>query len=44
VIAVVGFNPDKKYQVTPEERANLLRKMLKDAGAATNVRIEGTHS
>ena len=44
VIAVVGFNPDKKYQVTPEERANLLRKMVKDAGVASNVRIEGTHS
>jgi hypothetical protein len=44
VIAVVGFNPGKKYQVTPEERANLLRKMLKDAGAAGNVRIEGTHA
>ena len=29
VIAVIGFNPDKKYLVSPEERAQLLRDMLK---------------
>lgn len=28
VICVVGMNPDKKYDVTPQERANLLRTMF----------------
>lgn len=28
VVAVVGFNPNKKYFVSPEDRADLLRKML----------------
>ncbi len=40
VIAVVGFNPKKKYLVSPEERANLLREMLKSR--AQNVTVEGT--
>lgn len=39
VIAVVGFNPKKKYLVSPEERANLLREMLKSRN--TNVSVEG---
>jgi len=39
VIAVVGFNPDKKYLVSPEERAGLLRKMLKSR--TENVTVEG---
>lgn len=39
VIAVVGFNPKKKYLVSPEERANLLREMLKSR--TTNVSVEG---
>lgn len=38
VIAVVGFNPDKKYLVSPEERAGLLRKMLKSR--TENVTVE----
>lgn len=33
VIAVVGFNPDKKYLVSPEERACLLRDMVKSIKA-----------
>jgi cytidyltransferase-like protein len=39
VIAVVGFNPDKKYPVSPEERAGLLREMLKSR--TENVTVEG---
>ena len=39
VIAVVGFNPNKKYLVSPEERANLLREMLKSR--SENVVVEG---
>ncbi len=39
VIAVVGFNPKKKYLVSPEERANLLREMLKSR--TSNVSVEG---
>eukprot|EP00531_Pseudo-nitzschia_arenysensis_P008055 CAMPEP_0116123428 /NCGR_PEP_ID=MMETSP0329-20121206/4745_1 /TAXON_ID=697910 /ORGANISM="Pseudo-nitzschia arenysensis, Strain B593" /LENGTH=237 /DNA_ID=CAMNT_0003617347 /DNA_START=190 /DNA_END=903 /DNA_ORIENTATION=- len=38
VIAVVGFNPKKKYLVSPEERADLLREMLKSR--AQNVTVE----
>ena len=49
VIAVIGFNPDKKYLVSPEERAQLLRDMLKTKGGGTssnntNIRVEGTYS
>ena len=40
VIAVVGFNPSKKYLVSPEDRANLLREMLKSR--TQNVTVEGT--
>lgn len=39
VIAVVGFNPKKKYLVSPDERANLLREMLKSR--TKNVTVEG---
>ena len=39
VIAVVGFNPNKKYLVSPEERANLLREMLRSR--TKNVTVEG---
>ena len=42
VIAVVGFNPNKKYLVSPEERANLLREMLKSR--SENVEVEGASS
>jgi len=41
VIAVVGFNPDKEYLVKPEQRAELLRDMLKSTTCtATNVKVE----
>mmetsp|Transcript_5676 Transcript_5676/g.12391 ORF Transcript_5676/g.12391 Transcript_5676/m.12391 type:complete len:250 (-) Transcript_5676:58-807(-) len=40
VIAVVGFNPNKKYLVSPEERADLLRDMLKKStSAGENVQV-----
>jgi len=39
VIAVVGFNPNKKYMVSPEERADLLREMLESQ--TDNVTVEG---
>ena len=40
VVAVIGFNPNKTYPVTPEQRAELLREMLKGT-SNTNVRVEG---
>lgn len=40
VIAVVGFNPDKKYLVAPKERAALLREMLKSI-TAKNIEVVG---
>lgn len=42
VIAVVGFNPNKLYLVSPEERAELLREMLKST-LATNIQVEGSY-
>ena len=41
VIAVVGFNPDKKYKVTPEQRKDLLEKMVATT-SATNIDVEGS--
>lgn len=40
VVAVVGFNPNKKYAVSPQQRADLLREMLK-ASMVSNVKVEG---
>ena len=40
VIVVVGMNPNKKYAVTPQQRAELIRQMLKDT-PASNVRVKG---
>lgn len=37
VLVVVGMNPNKKYAVTPNERANLLKTMLK---SLPNVQVE----
>ena len=42
VIAIVGMNPQKKYLVSPKERAELLREMLKEHPDTANVRVEGT--
>ena len=39
VIVVVGFNPSKTYDVTPQERARLLKTMLADA-EVKNIRVE----
>ena len=39
VIAVVGFNPNKQYLVSPEDRADLLRKMLDSR--SIDVAVEG---
>lgn len=39
VIAVVGYNPDKKYAVLPQERADLLQDMLK-INTVQNVHVE----
>jgi phosphopantetheine adenylyltransferase len=42
VVAVVGWNSNKKYLVMPEERATLLRKMLEGSTEdVSNVRVEG---
>ena len=46
VIAVIGMNPNKQYAVSPEERANILKKMIEvyqnDNGhVMKNVRVEG---
>jgi len=40
VIAIVGMNPQKKYLVSPKERAELLREMLKEHPDTANVRVE----
>ena len=37
---MIGFNPDKKYLVSPQKRAELLRKMIEDTAA--NVEVEGS--
>jgi len=43
VIVVVGMNPNKKYLVSPEERATLIRRMLEPhAAAAKHVQVKGT--
>ena len=41
VIIVVGMNPNKKYQVTPMERAELVRKMARASIPRNNIRVEG---
>lgn len=43
VIAVIGMNPSKTYQVSPFERAQLLQKLI-DSGSQPliNVRVQGT--
>lgn len=41
VIAVVGMNPKKKYLVSPEERAELLRGMLQGNPDTAGVSVEG---
>ena len=43
VIAVVGMNPKKHYKVTPHERANLIRKMLRHH-QIVNVQAQGKQS
>lgn len=40
VIAVVGFNPNKKYLVSPEQRRSLLEKMIQST-AADNIDVAG---
>ena len=44
VIVVIGVNPNKKYPVLGETRADILRKMVDSLGLSTDyhVRIEGT--
>lgn len=37
VVAVVGFNPSKKYDVSPQQRLALLERMIEDAGIEGNV-------
>ena len=44
VIVVVGMNPNKKYLVSPEQRATLIRRMLEPHGVAKHVRVKGTTS
>ena len=41
VIAIVGMNPKKKYLVSPEERAELLRVMLQGGPDTAGVSVEG---
>jgi len=41
VIAVVGMNPNKKYDVTPQQRADFIRTMVQaDGNIKENVRVE----
>jgi phosphopantetheine adenylyltransferase len=37
---VIGINPNKEYAVTPQQRAELLRRMLELKKLNTNVRVE----
>lgn len=39
VIVVIGVNPNKRYDVTPEERADLTRRMLKRSATSSNVEV-----
>jgi phosphopantetheine adenylyltransferase len=39
VIVVIGVNPSKRYDVTPEERADLTRRMLKRSATSSNVEV-----
>ena len=39
VIVVVGFNPNKVYDVTPEERCGMLKKMVEEIGEK-NVKVQ----
>lgn len=45
MIVVIGVNPNKKYLVSPQQRVDLLRQMLKDSGSSfannNNIRVEG---
>ena len=41
VVVVIGFNPSKKYAVSPEKRKELLNRMLKLCPASKHVRVEG---
>jgi len=41
VIAVVGMNPDKKYVVTPTERAQFIQDMISEKGIKGKIRVEG---
>ena len=43
VIVVIGVNPNKKYDVLPQTRADILKKMVDtlDLGRNCNVRVEG---
>jgi cytidyltransferase-like protein len=40
VIAVVGFNPNKKYPVSPDQRKKLLELMMQSTDS-TNVEVAG---
>jgi cytidyltransferase-like protein len=40
VIAVIGFNPNKKYPVSPEQRKRLLQMMIQTTGA-DNIEVAG---
>lgn len=40
VIAVVGMNPDKKYVVTPTERAQFIQDMISEKGIKGEIRVE----
>jgi cytidyltransferase-like protein len=43
VIVVIGVNPNKKYDVLPQTRADILKKMVDtlELGKDCNVRVEG---
>ncbi|KAG7368723.1 lipopolysaccharide core biosynthesis protein [Nitzschia inconspicua] len=41
VVAVIGFNPDKKYPVSPQDRAKLLRSMIQTVAVPNdNIQVE----
>ena len=45
VICCIGVNPNKRYDVTPETRAQILRDMISGSSVdvtCKNVQVEGT--
>mmetsp|Transcript_21909 Transcript_21909/g.61016 ORF Transcript_21909/g.61016 Transcript_21909/m.61016 type:complete len:117 (-) Transcript_21909:423-773(-) len=40
VVAIVGFNPNKKYAVSPTQRVDLLKSMLKETSSDASITVK----